>query len=611
MRKIGYSDGGKLLDVKSLIFLFVGMMVVTAAFTSFTASADTTTQGDKPVFFEEDFEDGLSDWESDGLWHVVSEEEEYGYSSSGSKSAWYGQDSTGTYDTGSTTQGSLVSPSIDLSTKAEPELVFDHWYITENHEGNYDQVKVLVNGDQVYYRDTSDGNVGSEGDYVEESIDLSDYTDEEVQIEFVFDSVDDYNNDYRGWYIDDIAVKGYGTGFNTPPTADFSFSPTNPVVDETVQFTDESEDETNNIDTWEWEFGDGTTSTEQNPTHTYSSEGTYTVTLKVMDAPGKTDMKSKDITVQQSTEEGGSSDGKAVVFEEDFEGDLTGWETEGLWHITTESAEHGDVNSGSKAMWYGQQSVGTYDTGSHTVGTLTSPTIDLTYHSEPELNFHHWFLTENHEGNYDQIKVLVNGEQVYYRDTSDGNIGSEDNFVKETIDLSDYAGEEIQLEFVFDSIDDYDNDYRGWYLDDVSVKAYSTGFNLPPEAGFTYSPSEPTIGETVQFSDDSSDTNDNIVEWHWEFGDGTTSDQQNPTHTYDSEGTYDVTLTVVDAGDSTDTYTTTVPVNEEDTNSGEGYQGANMDSFQADGGLSFNIYLALALVGAISAVAVGYKIKRR
>ena len=40
--------------------------------------------------------------------------------------------------------------------------------------------------------------------------------------------------------------------------------------------------------TWQWNFGDGSTSSEQNPTHVYASAGTYTVTLTVQDADGKT-----------------------------------------------------------------------------------------------------------------------------------------------------------------------------------------------------------------------------------------------------------------------------------------------------------------------------------
>jgi PKD repeat protein len=57
-----------------------------------------------------------------------------------------------------------------------------------------------------------------------------------------------------------------------------------------VQFTDIS---TNNPDSWEWNFGDGTSlSTEQNPVHVYSEEGNYTVSLNVSNHGGY-DMESK------------------------------------------------------------------------------------------------------------------------------------------------------------------------------------------------------------------------------------------------------------------------------------------------------------------------------
>src|SRR5204863_204672 len=48
------------------------------------------------------------------------------------------------------------------------------------------------------------------------------------------------------------------------------------ATDLTVQFTDQS---TGQVAQWVWDFGDGQTSNEQNPSHTYAQPGTYTVTL--------------------------------------------------------------------------------------------------------------------------------------------------------------------------------------------------------------------------------------------------------------------------------------------------------------------------------------------
>jgi len=63
-----------------------------------------------------------------------------------------------------------------------------------------------------------------------------------------------------------------------PPVADFDADPDSGYAPLTVQFTDNSQ---NNVNAWFWEFGDGATSTEQNPMHTYQEIGTYTVTLTV------------------------------------------------------------------------------------------------------------------------------------------------------------------------------------------------------------------------------------------------------------------------------------------------------------------------------------------
>lgn len=63
-----------------------------------------------------------------------------------------------------------------------------------------------------------------------------------------------------------------------PLTASFNWSPHAGDFPLTVVFTDTSQGE---IDSWQWSFGDGATSTAQHPTHTYSAAGLYTVTLTV------------------------------------------------------------------------------------------------------------------------------------------------------------------------------------------------------------------------------------------------------------------------------------------------------------------------------------------
>lgn len=75
-----------------------------------------------------------------------------------------------------------------------------------------------------------------------------------------------------------------------------------------------------------------------------------------------------------------------------------------------------------------------------------------------------------------------------------------------------------------------------------------------PVAGFVGEPRTGTAPLDVQFTDESTGTFD-IVSWAWDFGDGTTSEEQNPTHTYTDPGSYDVSLTVTDEIGLSDTET--------------------------------------------------------
>ncbi len=84
-----------------------------------------------------------------------------------------------------------------------------------------------------------------------------------------------------------------GTLPNQNPAADFSAS----CTELSCGFTDQSTDSDGTVDGWSWSFGDGATSTARNPTRTYASAGTYTVTLTATDNLGATDQRSAPVTV--------------------------------------------------------------------------------------------------------------------------------------------------------------------------------------------------------------------------------------------------------------------------------------------------------------------------
>jgi len=90
-----------------------------------------------------------------------------------------------------------------------------------------------------------------------------------------------------------IAAIGIGLGVScgpregppptVAPTAGFIADKTGVSLNQEVHFTDQS---TGNPTAWSWNFGDSTTSTEQNPSHAYTSVGSYAVTLTVTNAAG-------------------------------------------------------------------------------------------------------------------------------------------------------------------------------------------------------------------------------------------------------------------------------------------------------------------------------------
>ena len=79
------------------------------------------------------------------------------------------------------------------------------------------------------------------------------------------------------------------------PVPAFTATPTSGAAPLTVNFTDQS---TNSPESWSWDFGDGNTSTEQNPSNTYSAAGKYSVSLTVTNVSGSdTETKEEFISV--------------------------------------------------------------------------------------------------------------------------------------------------------------------------------------------------------------------------------------------------------------------------------------------------------------------------
>jgi PKD repeat protein len=104
-----------------------------------------------------------------------------------------------------------------------------------------------------------------------------------------------FNMEYGSLNIDNVQITW--VTYNATPVAAFSYSPMNPDAGTTIQFTDASTPLLGSLTTWSWGFGDIQASQEKNPTHSYTTIGTYPITLQVTDSLGHTGSVTRNVYV--------------------------------------------------------------------------------------------------------------------------------------------------------------------------------------------------------------------------------------------------------------------------------------------------------------------------
>ena len=180
-----------------------------------------------------------------------------------------------------------------------------------------------------------------------------------------------------------------------------------------------------------------------------------------------------------------------IVFSDDFEDGLSKWsKITGLWHLANESSEWSDpYHTPTHSMWFGKESTGDYDTGGREIGNLTTNPFSLVNYESAHLEFYHWREGEV-DWDYSYIDISTDGthwNQIY---STDSSISPWERIF---IDISNYVGNtSIQIRFQFDTTDSVNNNYRGWYIDDIEV--WGSPLNTAP-----YDPTnpEPSNGERV------------------------------------------------------------------------------------------------------------------
>jgi len=257
-----------------------------------------------------------------------------------------------------------------------------------------------------------------------------------------------YNNDLDLNSVDD-AYQVWNS--NQKPVSDFTAVPTSTILGQPIQFSDLS---TNNPTSWLWNFGDAGTSTLQNPSHTYSSAGTYTVSLTATNSFGS-DIETKTNYINVSTA------GSAPVAA--FSANTT-------TPNTTQSVTFTDQSINNPTSWswnFGDNSTSTQQNPSHTYSSAGTYTVSLT--------------ATNSFGS---------------------DIETKTNYI-------------------------------------VVTTAGSA-----PVAEFLASTTTPNTTQAVTFTDQSTN---NPTSWLWNFGGAGTSTLQNPSHVYSTTGTYTVSLTATNS----------------------------------------------------------------
>ena len=206
------------------------------------------------------------------------------------------------YENGDERDG-FQTPALDFGSYTNIEMSFEHAFRRYNQQSR-DSLAILISTDcgtsfeyLASYAEEGTGTfatattsevpfVPGAGDWCTGTIgsdcftiDLNAYSGMSGVI-IKFESV---NNGINGnnLFIDNINITGDAT--NTPPTASFSPQNSSICLGDVIQFDDNS---TGGVDSWNWNFGDGATSTDANPSHLYNNSGTYTVSLTVSNNNG-------------------------------------------------------------------------------------------------------------------------------------------------------------------------------------------------------------------------------------------------------------------------------------------------------------------------------------
>jgi len=330
---------------------------------------------------------------------------------------------------------------------------------------------------------------------------------------------------YQENFPDEIVVHG--------ASADFSFTQSGLCVPFTAQFTDLSPDAVS----WLWDFGNGITSTAQNPLMNFTTMPGDSVTLTITNAFGCTAQIKKlglaRFQAQASAAYVGACNPLPVQFSASMDDNID-WQ----WHF-----------------------------GDGSTGTGSNPSHTYTQNG----NFDAYVVVTSSANCRDTahlvVPINVIGPIAHFSSPTPANcapsvvefVDSSSNAVSWLWDFGDGTQATVpDPAKLYDSPGVYDiqlmvSDANGC-SDTLMRLEYVTV--LGPATTFTASASSSCVGAVIHFTD----LSNSAVEWEWNFGEGSVSHVQNPTFTYSEEGNYVVTLFSQDTLGCSAFYSLTAPI---------------------------------------------------
>jgi PKD repeat protein len=347
------------------------------------------------------------------------------------------------------------------------------------------------------------------------------------------------------------------------PEAGFAYEPTQPMQGQTVRFdASRSTDLDDDIESYAWDFGDGSMSQGSAVTHKFDRYGEYPVTLTVEDSVGNTSTTTRSVQVLAAPTPSFRYQPPTPTVSDTITLDASGSSDPDdsivsyNWDLGQGDTAQGEVVS------FSYDTGGSYDvmlTTEDEAGNTasTTQTIDVIQRPEPE------FVVTPSQPLQSEVITLDASNSV----DPDGEVTSYrwalgDGTEKNGEVIEHIYGESGEFDVTLRVSDNSGN--SATITDTVTVYA-------EPNAQFEYSPQEPTTSDAVTFdASGSTDDDSEALSYTWTFSNGQTDQGRVLTKMYDSPGEYEVQLTVEDNIGNSDTATRFVVVSEESGDPGGG-----------------------------------------